>query len=169
MKKNLGALRQFYERFGQKFVQSRITTGREHQCQWTMCVTHHKVWTIGRNGTVCKLGDSGQGVYTQPAETLKLQYCYSIKVTVKYLELIFTKKKDIRMLLGFSWILLHSIGYHRSSSTKLFFGNIKHREDAIYITKLNCTFHISSIDYPQTRTGLSGAGSVFRHVCCLQV
>jgi len=39
----------FMNNLVKKFIQSHITTGHEHQCQWTMCVTHHKVWTIGRN------------------------------------------------------------------------------------------------------------------------
>ena len=54
------------------FVSSRITTGHEHQCQWTMGVTHHKVWMIGRNSTVCHRTDNY--VITNFKITINIKY-----------------------------------------------------------------------------------------------
>ena len=34
------------------FLLSRITSSCEHYFQWTLGITHHRVWTIGRNTTV---------------------------------------------------------------------------------------------------------------------
>ena len=37
------------------FLVSRITSSCEHYFQWTLGITHHRVWTIGRNTTVVRV------------------------------------------------------------------------------------------------------------------
>ena len=60
------------------FRVSRITLSCEHQVQWTMGVTHHKAWTIGRNGTVLQYycnqnGQRGPSTFSSWSAFLKSQ------------------------------------------------------------------------------------------------